>query len=100
MNNDLKILRDCLTYFLGENDRSMSKQNRALLFVDMWSRVKPLAIAKRYLFKGFEVTIFKNASGNYSIKFVKEIWYEICPYTFNTVDEAIIHAEFSILASI
>ncbi len=38
--NQSKLLQDCLMYFLKSDDTFMSKQNRALLFVDTWNGIE------------------------------------------------------------
>ena len=90
------LLKYCLMYFLKYNDDTMSKQNRALLFVDMWNRIRPQRIVSRYTFKGVVVTVTKAVTGKYSAVFQIRNMSCISNRIFDSLEEAECHAEISI----
>ena len=95
-----KLLQDCLMYFLKNDDKFMTKQNRALLFVDTWNRIRPERIVSRYTFKNVVVTVTKAINGKYSTAFQIKNMSCISNQTFDSLDEAECHAEMSILSCI
>lgn len=88
-----KLLQDCLMYFLKSDDTFMSKQNRALLFVDTWNRIRPQRIVSRYTFRGIVVTITKATSGKYSTVFQMFSWSDIRNEMFDSIEHAQSSAE-------
>ena len=94
--NQASLLKGLLMYFLKDNDDTMPKQNRALLFVDMWSRIRPQRIVSRYTFKGVVVTVTKAVNGKYSAIFRIRNMSCISNQFFDSLEEAECHAEISI----
>lgn len=98
--NQSKLLQDCLMYFLKSDDTFMSKQNRALLFVDTWNRIRPQRIVSRYTFKGVVITVTKACNGKYSTVFQMFNWSDIRNHLFDSVEDAQTAAEKTISAFI
>ena len=96
--NQASLLESCLMYFLKDNDDTMSKQNRALLFVDMLNRIRPQRIVSRYTFNGVVVTVTRAASGKYSTAFQMFNWSDIKNEYFDSIENAQSRAEKTISA--